>query len=271
MKIQRRMREIVAGVAVATSVMFPTLTRGDDIFKGVRGPTNWQLDSRVGYTERTDSEGNEMETTTNNEVIKYWNGDKIGVFGFINIPTYKSIRSEDASSEGFGDLTFGIGPRGRIDLGDTGSLNFLSYVGASLPTGNSESKPALGNDRIDLKTGIFSTYLTPDKKFEIDTSFEYTLAGENSKGVKGLDEIAAGFLVGTQLTEDNLIRVGAGLTSRFRENREGGWDHAYGPRAVIRFSPPKQPWHIEVIGDYDLESKGLSKGFGVMLQLRINF
>src|SRR3989344_231900 len=258
MKILKKLRNLALGGALMLS---PYLANADDIFKGVRGSTNWQLDLRASYTQRTDSKETTVKTFSDNVVLKYWDGDKIGLFGFFNIPAYKSVDNGTSESRGFGDLTFGIGPRGKISLGEKGTLHFLSYAGPSMPTGDNHRNPALGNDRLDIKTGIFSTYLTKNRAFEIDTSFEYTLAGENSKGIRGVDEMTAGAVVGGRITQDNLIRVAGGIESRFKEDLKEGWNYAYGPRAVLRITPPNKNWHLELLGDYDMASKHLPDGF----------
>ncbi len=270
MNLQNRIKKFIFGSALVLALI-PGKIESDDIYKGVRGPTNWQADLRVGYTEREDQKGNFTKTFSNNEVLKYWNGEDIGIFGFVNVPAYKSIETNNSKSEGFGDLTIGLGPRAKFDSEKLGSIHFISYAGVSLPTGDEKKTPPLGNDRIDFRSGIFATYLTPDKGIETDFSFEHSLAGTNSKGVRGLDEMSTGLIVGTKLTDNNLFRIGLGLTSRLRENAESKFDYSYGSRAVLRVTPPKTNWHVELIGDYDLESKNLPEGFGASLQLRINF
>ncbi|MDO8623284.1 MAG: hypothetical protein Q7R52_03480 [archaeon] len=265
---------INAAVLTAFSLA-PANVKANDIFIGVKGPTNHQIDSRIGYSERSNSNNITTNTLTNNEVLKYWDkwksdswGD-FGVFGFTNIPIYKRVDNGTNQNSGFGDLVLGVGPRGKLNFGKN-SFNFLSYAGANIPTGDVHEKPALGNDRTDLKLGLFGTYLTENNKKEIDAQFEYTFAGRNSKGVKGLDEISAGLIAGGRLDKDNLVRIAAGINSRFKNN-DKGWDYAYGPRAVIRVTPPKSKYHLEIVGDYDLTAKNMPKGFGVTFQHRRNF
>ncbi len=269
MNTKNNLKTILQSAILGATILSPTTMNADDILKGVKGPTNWQLDLRESYTQKTDSKKTITTTTTNNDVIKYWSGDKLGLFGFINIPTYKTININNSKSNGFGDLTFGLGPRGRIDL-RSGSFNFLSYLGASIPTGNSKYTPALGNGRTDLKAGFFTTTLSADKIFEFDTSFEYTSAGKNHKNIRGLDEITAGAIVGTKLTENNLARIGVGFTSKYRETSSNKWDYVYGPRIVLRITPEKKNWHFELIADYDLASKNMPKGYSGTAQIRIN-
>jgi len=248
---------------------FAYVAKSDDIFKGVKGPTNWQADLRENYAQKRDSKGVSTITTINNDLLKYWSGDNIGLFAFVNIPLYKTADNEITNSAGFGDLAFGAGPRGKISMGSY-STSFLSYLGMTIPTAKSDSKPALGNDRTDLKAGIYTTTLNVDKSLECDVSFEYTSAGKNSKGAKGLDEIAAGAILGARLTEDNLLRVGLGVTSKYKVNPINGWDHVYAPRAVIRITPTDMNWHVELIEDHDTATKNMPKGYSGTLVFRLN-
>lgn len=55
-----------------------SIAKADDIFKGVKGPTNFQLDERVTYSR---NERN-IETITTNLILKYWDGNEIGRWGF---------------------------------------------------------------------------------------------------------------------------------------------------------------------------------------------
>lgn len=264
---------LVVSLACAGSV------RGNDIFIGTRGPTPWQFDARVGYSEKTDSKDATTKTINQNDVLKYWNGNKIGLFGYVNVPAYKKVDNGRISSEGFGDIAFGLGPRGTIylDGGKSGTLHFLSYTGAILPTAEVKT-PALGNDRFDIKSGASLTYLTPQKKMEIDLAVDYICAGKNSRGVQGPDLISGGLIVGGQVfdNKDLELRLAGGINGILKENlKEKDRDYVYGPRAVLRITPKfksgKKWGHLEVIGDYDACSKNMPKGFGLTFQTRVNF
>ncbi|HLC66083.1 MAG TPA: hypothetical protein VJK52_00405, partial [Candidatus Nanoarchaeia archaeon] len=50
----------------------------DDIYKGVRGPTTVQSDTRVAYAEN--SAGVQSQTAT--EIVKLWTGKQHGWWGF---------------------------------------------------------------------------------------------------------------------------------------------------------------------------------------------
>jgi len=246
----------------------------NDIVIGTRGPTECQMDARVGYSEKTDNKGRETKTATQNDVLKYWDGNKLGVFGFLNIPSYKSVDNGKSRSDGFGDLVLGAGPRGRIDFesGKKGSLHFISYAKATLPTAD-VGIPALGNDRIDIGAGAFLTYISQNKKWEIDGAFDYSFAGKNSKGFRGMDLMFGGLIAGGRIydSEKLELRIAGGLNGQLREDGA----YCYGPRAVLRVTPKfksgKRYGHFEIVVDKDMQSKNMPKGFGVTGQVRVNF
>ena len=156
------MRNIEKGAIITgftlCSLLQSQKVNADDIYKGVRGPTNWQLDFRGSYFENEQR----IKTITSNVLLKHWDGDKFGLWGFLNLP-YKWINTPDKSSNGLGDISFGIGPRWKIK-----NSHWLSYVGLIFPTGDEKSKPVLGNGGLDAKIGLLGTYLTNDKKYELD-------------------------------------------------------------------------------------------------------
>jgi hypothetical protein len=270
MKIKTYTKNAIRAATLGTLLLAQSNTaNADDIFKGVKGPTKWQLDLRESYMQKTDLKGLVTTTSINNDVIKYWSGNNAGLFGFVNVPAYKTIDNGISKSAGFGDIVLGVGPRGKFNL-DQGSFNFLSYVGVGVPTGDSKCKPAIGTDRYDMKAGIYTTTLNAKKTLELTTSLDYTRAGKTSSGVRGLDEIAFGAIVGARLIENNLLRIGLGFTSKYKEVSQGDWAHAYAARAVVRITPPKKNWHVELIGEYDVNSRNMSKGYFTMAQLRIN-
>ncbi len=226
---------------------------GDDIFKGVRGPTNWQLDSRAMYS-KNDAD---VKSFKNALILKYWDGDKSGKWGFIHVP-YNFIDSPSGDAQGFGDVSFGAGPRFSIDC-----FHLIPYMGLKLPTGDTSGKVTLGDGRYDIKSGLFATYLTKDKLFEIDGSLEYAVTGENKKGVNPADELAFGLLVGGKITET--IRAGTGFTDLIKDG-----DYVLNARSVLRytFSPR---FHAELVGDVGIRSRDIPLGFNVGLFFRYNF
>jgi len=96
-----------------------SIAKADDIFKGVRGPTKFQLDGRLTYSK---NERN-IESLTNNFILKYWDGEgaDAGKFAFINLP-YR-LATFPNSNVGFGDITLGAGPRGKIQ-----ELNYVDSI-----------------------------------------------------------------------------------------------------------------------------------------------
>ena len=254
-----KVKNFVAGIVVSTLGVLSA--DADDIYKGVISQTNWQYDQRVSYGEK---ELNRTTTATmgSNSILKYWNGNTKGIFGFVNVP-WKSLDTETVHSSGIGDVTLGLGPRGRFDVRDTGSFHWISYAGAIVPTGNNTTKPALGNGRTDFKTGCFATYLTLDKKFEVDTSIEYTPTFTSQIS----HELATGFVIGGALPHN--FRVAAGLTSVLKHGSTSDKAYSVNYRMILRknFSPT---WHLVAIGDIGIKSEGMPCGFGMTLIARYN-
>lgn len=224
--------------------------KADDIYKGVRGPTNFQIDERVQYSKNE----NNIESLTNNFILKYWDGDKVGKFAFVSLP-YKLVNSYNSSNQGFGDVTIGAGPRGKIK-----NLHYFLYGASTLPTGNSK----LSNKRYDIKAGTFITYLTKDKKFEIDGALEYNFTGKNNSGINPSNELYFSVLSGGVI--NNKIRFATGITDLIKDNK----DFALNSRSVLRytFSPRV---HLEVVGDVGLKSKNIPKSNSLGIYLRYNF
>jgi hypothetical protein len=230
---------IMAGIA---AIMLSQAAKADDIFKGMKGPTDWQLDSRVSY-----SSTGQTRTATQTEILKYWDSKK---FCFASIP-YRHIEAQ-VVKEGVGDVAVGCGPRGTI-----GQLHFISYAGTVFP-----SHSAVSNERRDIRTGIFSTYLTKSRKLEFDLSAEYFLTGE-SHGKNAPDEFHAGFVTGGQLFPK--IRLAGGITTTVR-------DHGYraGAKLVGRytFSPR---FHMQLAGTKDFATEEIPASKGLELIGRYNF
>ena len=233
---------LVGSLALAT--VFPSSALANDIFKGVRGPTNWQLDERVIYSKNEKN----LEILTNNTILKYWDGNKFGKWGFISLP-YKLVSSKKGSKNGLGDITIGIGPRGRID-----NFNWFLYGALKFPTGDSKGKIALGNGKYDKKIGFLLTYLSTNKKFEVDGSLEYNFTREKSIGL----------LVGGEITDK--IRFATGLTNMIRENG----DYLLNSRSVVRYKVSRN-LHFEVVGDLGINSKNVLKRKNLSLFVRYNF
>lgn len=114
------------------------------------------------------------------------------------------------------------------------------------------------------KFSLFTTYLTADKKFHIDSALEYTTTGENKNNINLPNEIYAGMLIGGEIIPS--LRLAAGITHFRKENS----DYLTNTRAVLRytFSPS---FHLELVGDLGIESRNIPEGFSLGLFLRYNF
>ena len=236
---------IVAGSLALLTSLYSGKATADDFFKGLRGPTNWQLDERIGYSKNEKG----VESLTNNLIFKYWDGDKQGMFGFVNIP-YKFVHSSKSFDNGLGDITLGMGPRGRIE-----NFHWVTYGALTFPSGEKN----IGNDRLDAKVGATATYLMFDKRYEIDGSFEYNFTGNNAP-----DEINSGVLVGKKVNDK--IRVGTGLTGLVKTDGS----NVVNSRSILRYTfSPKL--HIEVVGDLGLTSENIPKSKSISLYIRRNF
>lgn len=222
----------------------------DDFLKGVKGPTNFQIDGRFSYSKNNKN----IESLTNNLILKYWDGDKNGKWGFINFP-YKSIKSENNFNNGFGDINAGFGLRGKIK-----NFNYFLYESLTIPTGNSE----LSNKRYDLKTGAFITYLTKNKKFEVDGVFEYNLTGKNNSGINSVNEFYSSIFFGRAI--GNKIRIGTGLTDLIKTNG----DFVLNSRTAVRYAPSSKI-HFEIVGDIGMKTKNIPKFKGLGVFARYNF
>lgn len=244
---------ILAG-SFALATFFSSPAKASDVLIGVRGPTSFQADERVSYSKNEKS----LETLADNLILKYWTGDKLGFWSFVNL-SYKHLVSPGSSNQGLGDTTWGLGPRGRIN-----NLHWLLYGALTFPTGDSGGKPALGNGRYDPKLGLFLTYLTPNKKTEIDGLLEYNFTGKDGKGSNPPGELSAGLLVGGEMAKG--LRLAAGVTSLVRTNA----DYLLNLRAVMRYTfSPKL--HLELLGDVGISSKNIPKSSGISVFGRYNF
>lgn len=247
----RKAKKNLVAIAACAALTHPALA--DDIYKGVRGPTNLQLDDRISYN--TNEKG--VKALSNNLTLKYWDGDTAGKWFFVNAP-YRYIHSSENTASGLGDLTLGGGPRGKM-----GNLHFLSYGALITPTGNDQSKPVLGTGRLDKKLGAFTTYLTPDKKFEMDGSIEYNFTGKDRQGKDVPNELAFGFVMGGKVT--NTLRLAIGLTEFIKDS-----DYLTNLRIVARYTISPH-LHFEAFEDASLTSHNLPKIKSATALVRYNF
>ncbi len=220
----------------------------DDISKGMRGPTNWQVDGRTFYLKRPNS----LEALTNTFVLKGWDGKESGKWGFLNA-SYKSTNGPDGSNNGTMDITLGGGPRFS-----TGNFHFLPYFALTLPTGE------LGNQRYDEKIGLLATYLTSNKKFEVDLASQYTFTGKDKEGINQPNELYAGLVLGGEIVKN--VRGVAGFTAK----RKGNGDYLLNLKSILRYTFSKYV-HVELVGETSVANRNIPKKKTVGLQFRWNF
>lgn len=242
------------GVYLTLLAMAPsTKVYANDIFIGMRGPTNWQLDERVSYSNHKN-----LETIANHLIIKYWDGEDFGKWGFLSLP-YKLVRSPEGSNHGLGDLSLGFGPRAKL-----GNLGLCPYGSLTFPTGTSTAEIPLGNGRLDTKLGFFATYLTSNQAFEMDGLLDYTFTGENKKNLNPPDEVFSALVLGGELADKLRFVTGANLL--VKDNQ----DFLFNSRSVLRYTLSPM-LHFEFIGDFGLRNRDIPKGYGLGFFTRYNF
>lgn len=252
---------LITGITLG-SLLLSQESSADDIYKAVRGPTSWQLDSRVTFA-KNEQISQKARTANGNIILKYWNGDEFGWWGFLNLP-YKSIDAESGSSAGLGDILLGGGPIGRIQIGKSNDLHWISYVGLALPTGDDESEPVLGNGRTDIKIGLTGTYLAKDKRYEVDGIVERNLTGKNDSGVNPPDETYLGLLGGGEIAEN--LRFATGPTYRIKNNG----DYRVDWKAALKYTVSPR-LHFELAGERTIDGHDIPETTGVGLYMRYNF
>ena len=212
----------------------------DDIYKGLKGSTDVQLDLRAGYIRNDKG----IETIANTLIMKYW-PENVSWWAFTITP-YKFTNG----TRGTGDMTVGAGPRMV-----RGKFGFLPYVGAVLPTGQ------LSNGRFDEVVGLLGTYKTLDSKFEAGISTQYTFAGKKS-GAEQPNEFYFGAVAGGGSLD---LRAVGGLTYL----RKGNGDFLTRLRAVIRYTFSKY-LHIEFAAEKGVAGKNIPKDYSAALYVRVN-
>lgn len=236
---------IVISTVVLASLLSPLKSHADDITKGMRGPTNWQVDLRTNYNNNSVN----TQTLGTNVILKYWDGQKIGKWGFISVP-YKYQFNENSSNNGFGNIVFVGGPRGTIK-----DLHWFSYLGLSTPTG----KEGIGNKRWDIKSGALFTKLFENGKYELDGAIDYTIAEGDLP-----NKLYAGLLFAGSIT--NKAKVGLGITTLQLENGKS----ISNIKGVIR-KGIKPNLFYEILGSRTIQSEDIPGGYSLEAQLRYNF
>jgi len=253
-----RIRKIALG---STLVALLLNARADDFLIGTHGPTDWQLDDRITYSEKS-LDNMKINTSAHTTVVKHWTGDKFGWFG-IGVLPYKHVRKNGEENSGFGDFTLKLGPRGYTEFRDKSSFHWILNGGISFPTGDSSSKVNLGTGEFDTKLGFTTTYLSENKKSELTTSFEYTVPEQKTRP----DEIATGFIIGKQIGPK--IRLGCGMTGLTKLN-EQGLDYSLNARVLLRYNLSKKV-HIQLLGETSVAEHNMPHGFTIGTFVRYNF
>lgn len=234
---------------------------GDDIQKAILGKpdTRFQIDSRLGLG------GNDKgtETCAGNVILKfkYPTGKHFGMWGFVNAP-WKEIHSPKGGNSGLGDVTLGAGPRGNFNIGE-GEVNWLSYGGLTLPTGDYKDGVPLGNGRADTNTGAYATWMPKSKNYEIDAALERKFTDNNWKGINPPDEWSGGLMFGKKIGD---FRCGIGVNGTRKDNG----DYQCGVRGTARYIPKGSRWHYEISGDYGIGSRNMPKNYGISFRARCN-
>jgi len=251
------LKQILLAAALCT-ISYTTTTSADTFRAGLNSYTPYQADFRVGLNRTDNIPDTEKDESTESiqgeAVLKYWDGDEIGKRLFLSVP-YELTNNSKGTSHGLERITLGFGPRGRID-------NFYWYFHGALTFPGIEKGP----NRYDFRFGLMATYLSPDKKFEIDIHSFYKFTGEEEKDnetVNPPDELYAGIVVGYRII-DNMI-AGGGLTALVKEK-----DYRINARVVLRWVFSKDV-HLELVGDKTLYSKGIPGQESLLFMLRYNF
>jgi hypothetical protein len=212
--------------------------QADDIYKGLKGPTPWQLDTRAAHI--TDEKG--MHGTVSTAIFKYWDKHLWAFAG----SQYRATTSGSGVNNAVGTVTLGGGP--RIAYGHVGALPFVALT---LPTTND-------GRRAGVRTGVAATYLSPKQHVEVDVSVEHswtptqtTTRHEHTYGI-----IAGG--------GSKRVRAAAGITAQ-----AGPAGYSIGSRVVGRytFSPTL---HVELLDTVDIHTKGIAKSNRLEFILRYN-
>jgi hypothetical protein len=235
--------------AVTLACVIAASAHAQDSNIGNRGPTPAQIDTRLSYTQNNQG----MYSVTQNTIPKVW-GNR--AFVLANIP-YKHVHAPTTEATGLGDVTIIGGPR----FAHTGknSLSVLTFVGATLPTGDRNRK--LGNDRTDIKLGAYSTFMTGDKSYDLNGVLEKTWTQNNHANAP--EEIVGGLLVGKKIGS---CRTGLG-TSTVRNTNDAS---SYALREQFRCDHPSKRYHGEIIIVNDVQANRMPKSTTLTGILRVN-
>jgi hypothetical protein len=232
-------KDLVLYGTAATIITAPLSAYADDIMKGARGPTNWQVDSRVGVTEvEATKDLPSIEKVTNHLIVKYWDGERFGKWGFVNLQ-YRFEDSGKESKRGLGDVYVGAGPRFS-----TGNFHAMGYLGIKLQKGE------LTNNRNETSFGILATY--EFKPYELDAMLERVVTGLDAKGINQPNEFTAGLLGAAAAGS----KFKGGIGASAKTNDQG--DYSAEAIAVGRFIHSKY-FHMEAVYRHGLNGNNMPK------------
>jgi len=246
-------KKLITTLSIATATLVgPSATHADDIYRAMRGPTNQQIDLQTNYSWNTINQ----RTAQDQAIIKYWTGDELGFFELLSLP-FKQTKTENTSATGPGDITLTMGPRGRI-----GTNQFMLYGATTLPSGNQNTKPALGTGRYDFKLGTAVTALTKDSTLEADGVVERTWT-EMGTIHPAPNETYAAVLTGGAFSSWG--RAIAGFLGSVNDKGQ-----AYlTARGIIRYTPSKST-HVELVLDVPINAKEKPKTTAIGVRFRLN-
>ncbi|MFH1590595.1 MAG: hypothetical protein ABIC95_01570 [archaeon] len=244
---------IILALMALLSLTAVKKVHADDIHKGMRGPTMFQLHSQGTYARNEKG----LQTLGTNAILKYWTGDELGIWGYANIP-YRHKSMGDATSSGFGDINVAIGPRGRW-----GDLHWKGYGGLALPTGNPDDRPPGGNGRWDSTLGAIVTYLAPSGNWELSGDVKRTWTGDGEQG-NPPDELYASLLGGLQPIDRLWAATGPTMMRKDNGDYNVEW------MLAIRYTPSKT-WAFQVVGKTSIAGEEIPSGTSAQGQVRFNF
>ncbi|MBI2047400.1 hypothetical protein HYT26_04545 [Candidatus Pacearchaeota archaeon] len=248
-------KTIIAGISALATALF-SQAYADGILRGVPYPLTfkYQIEERIVYSENEKG----IKTATDTIFLKYRNED---ILFSIGMP-YKYVE-QHSSLDGFGDASVLLGLIRKIEVGKD-NLHLLPYCSLTFPTAETK-EIALGNERLDEKLGIAATYLTEDKRREIDFVLERIFTGENKENINSPDETYSGILAGGEILPQ--IRVAAGFTNLRKDNG----DYLSNLRTFLRLTSKDKKYQLEFFADKSIYNKGIPKGDSTGIITRRNF
>ena len=228
----------------------------DGILRGVPYPLpfKYQIEDRLVYSENEKG----VKTATNTLFLKYRNED---ILCSIGVP-YKYVEQQSTQADGFGDASALVSLIRKIEIGRD-NLHLMPYAGLTFPTSETDGKTALGNERLDKKLGLAATYLTENKRREIDFVLERIFTGENRDNINSPDETYSSVLFGGEILPQ--IRVATGFTNLRKDNG----DYLSYLRTILRRTSKDKKYQLEFFADKSIDNRNIPKStqFGIMMKI----